>query len=123
MKRLILVALVAGCAVPRRGPSRTASRDICHANHPFCLPARDMEILLRDAPLYVRAAEPLDRGRSSGWRLLVEIPPVVRIKWKPAAPGGDGYNHSPRRELAAYALQKLYLDEGDYVVPPTVARC
>jgi hypothetical protein len=123
MKRLLLVALVTGCAVPRTTSSPTTSREVCRQAHPFCLPAREMELLLGEAPLYVRAAEPLDRGHAHAWRLLVEIPPLVRVKWKPAAPGGDGYNHSPRRELAAYALQKLFLDEDDYVVPPTVARC
>jgi hypothetical protein len=123
MLRLVVVALVTGCAVPHRGPSLTASREVCRAARPFCLPARDMELLLRDAPLLLRAAEPLDRGRARSRRLLIEIPPLVRVKWKTAAPGGDGYNRSPRHELAAYAVQKLFLDEEDYVVPPTTARC
>jgi hypothetical protein len=46
----------------------------------------------------------------------------VRVKWAAAARGGDTFNNRPRYELAAYALQKLFLDESDYVVPPTVAR-
>ena len=45
------------------------------------------------------------------------------MKWKPSASGGDGFNNTPRRELAAYVLQRLFLDPADYVVPPTVGRC
>ena len=38
-------------------------------------------------------------------------------------PDLDGVNNSPRRELAAYAVQTLFLEPEDYVVPTTVARC
>ncbi len=46
------------------------------------------------------------------------------VKWK-AAPQdrGDGWNNSPRREVAAYEVQKLFLDPDDYLVPPSVTRC
>lgn len=46
----------------------------------------------------------------------------MAAKWKPVAPPGDGFNNEPRYELAAYRLQKLFLDECEYVVPPTVLR-
>src|SRR5207253_6824136 len=49
MRWLLAVAMVAGCAVPRRGPSLTASREVCRAARPFCLPARGMELLLAQA--------------------------------------------------------------------------
>jgi len=44
------------------------------------------------------------------------------VKLAKAPPGGEAFNNQPRYEIAAYALQKLFLDEPDYVVPPTVAR-
>ena len=47
---------------------------------------------------------------------------IVRAKWAMAARGGDTFNNSPRYELAAYELQKLFLDPQDFVVPVTVAR-
>lgn len=46
----------------------------------------------------------------------------VAVKWKRAPTGGDGWNNSPRREIGVYAVQKLFLDAGDYLVPPIVAR-
>ncbi len=48
----------------------------------------------------------------------------LRLKWKTFPPGKlEGANNSPRRELAAYDVQKLFLDPEDYVVPTSVARC
>lgn len=47
---------------------------------------------------------------------------TMRVKWARAAEGGFAINNQPRYELAAYRLQKLFLDEADWVVPPTVMR-
>ncbi|TVP56451.1 MAG: hypothetical protein EA351_07980 [Gemmatimonadales bacterium] len=44
------------------------------------------------------------------------------VHWKPVGMGAEGFNNQPRYELAAYHFQKLFLDESDYVVPPTVLR-
>lgn len=46
----------------------------------------------------------------------------IQVKWKRAKKGGEAINNQPRYELAAYELQKLFLDPGDYVVPPTIGR-
>jgi hypothetical protein len=48
---------------------------------------------------------------------------MVQAKWAPAPKGGFEFNNQPRLEIAAYELQKLFLDESEYVVPPTLARC
>jgi len=44
-------------------------------------------------------------------------------KWRAAPGSGEGWDNSPRREIAAYAVQQLFLDPAEYVVPPTAARC
>ncbi len=46
----------------------------------------------------------------------------MRVKWKKALPGGAGQNNEPRYEIAAYELQKFFLVEESYVVPPTMGR-
>lgn len=46
---------------------------------------------------------------------------VLRAKWRPQS-SGDLINE-PRKELASYAVQKLFLDGNELVAPPTVARC
>ena len=47
---------------------------------------------------------------------------MMVAKWARAATGGEGFNNQPRYEVAAYEIQKLFLDEPSYVVPPTVLR-
>jgi len=48
---------------------------------------------------------------------------TLNVKWK-AAPQGDadGWNNNPRKEIAAYQLQKWFLDPEDYVVPTIAPR-
>lgn len=69
-------------------------------------------------------ARPLIEGDRSA-RVILGGPenetPIV-VKWKPVHAPGDGFNNEPRYELAAYRFQKLFLDESEYVVPPTVLR-
>jgi hypothetical protein len=46
---------------------------------------------------------------------------VLRAKWRAESTGN--LLNEPRKELAAYAVQKLFLSEDEYVVPPTAAYC
>ncbi len=57
-------------------------------------------------------------------------PKTIRFKWKemPRAKTLDSkpleaHNDSPRRQIAAYQIQKLFLDPEDYVVPTSLAFC
>jgi hypothetical protein len=47
---------------------------------------------------------------------------VVAMKWATAPRGGGTFNKEPRYEAAAYALQRLFLGDSEYVVPPTILR-
>jgi hypothetical protein len=47
---------------------------------------------------------------------------VMITKWGASARDGEVFNNSPRYEVAAYDIQKLFLAEDDYVVPPTILR-
>jgi hypothetical protein len=46
---------------------------------------------------------------------------VFRAKWRPFSTR-DGFN-DPLRELAAHAIQKLFLDPHEYIVPPAAGHC
>lgn len=46
----------------------------------------------------------------------------TQAKWKRAPRRGHITNNAPRYEIAAYQFQKLFLDENEYVVPPTIMR-
>ena len=46
------------------------------------------------------------------------------VKWAPAPKGTlDEWNASPRKELAAFAIQRWFLDPDEWLVPPTAMRC
>jgi hypothetical protein len=56
-------------------------------------------------------------------RLEVDLDKRVWVEWKPMPRLLDGINDSPRKELAAYQFQELFLDPGDYVVPTSAPCC
>lgn len=78
-------------------------------------------------PLEVVGAEqarPAIEGDRSA-RVMLASPdgqPDFAVHWKPVAPPGRGFNNEPRYVIAAYRLQKMFLDECEYVVPPVALR-
>lgn len=90
------------------------------------LPVSAIEARLR-GPLDViesEQARPAIEGDRSMRVVLAggEGEPPMAARWKPVASPGQGFNNEPRYELAAYELQRLFLDECEYVVPPVVLR-
>lgn len=80
--------------------------------------------LARDSMSVVdrRASRGMPGERTSRTGLAFPNGTMLLVKWARAAPGGEAFNNVPRFELAAYEFQKLFLEEPEYVVPPTVAR-
>jgi hypothetical protein len=66
-------------------------------------------------------------GTSGAFKERIYFPGLekeVTIKWKKAKTGRlDDFNNSPRRELAAYQIQRLFLEPEDYVVPTSFMLC
>lgn len=92
----------------------------------FPLPPAEAERRLGHDPFAIEEAEPTASGVAGAMkmRLRFEDGMVLRVKWKTAPPkSGEGFNNSPRKELAAYEVQKLFLEPEDYVVPTTAVRC
>ncbi len=88
------------------------------------MPAARVEALLRDSALKPVATEGsrFKGDRTEHVLLAFSDTTAVEVKWAVAPRGGEAFNNQPRYEAAAYELQKLFLDERDYVVPPTVLR-
>ena len=90
----------------------------------FALPISDIENILSVGDFQVISAV-TSRGLPSERTYQVTASAgnaMLQMKYAPAGKGADEFNNRPRYELAAYALQKLFLDEAYYAVPPTVAR-
>jgi hypothetical protein len=89
-------------------------------------PADELEHELATEPFRIAAAE-ISRPKAKGdITLKAELSfsgqPSYRVKLRRAEPGAEDFNNRPRYDLAAYELQKLFLDPAEYVVPPTALR-
>jgi hypothetical protein len=113
MRRLTLVlTLLAALVAPLSGQ--------------FAYPISVIERRMRDEPLVVDSLRgsrmQVDRTQRVWLNYGGESGESMQVKWAKAPRDGGEFNNEPRYEIAAYELQKLFLDEADYVVPPTVGR-
>jgi hypothetical protein len=128
---IVVASLLLGaCASspPRTNIQLTPAEELCPSAErgEICMPVDKIEHLLKEGELSVRQVRKTSHGTSGAVVMWLEFPRdqvTLKAKWKQAARGGWSPNNEPRKELAAYALQKLFLDPEDYVVPPTVSRC
>lgn len=90
------------------------------------LPPEELRRRLEHDPFEITAVEETKGGVMGAQKLAVVFPPdgfTTNVKWKAADDGGEEWNNAPRREIAAYKVQQLFLDPEDYVVPPVAVRC
>lgn len=89
------------------------------------LPAPELQRRMQNDPFEVVDVGTTHGGIMETEKVTLQFADGVRVqaKWKAAPSGGEGVNNSPRRELAAYTVQQLFLDPEDFVVPPVAVRC
>jgi len=94
---------------------------------PPALDFHDLSIAERERNRYELAGFGAAGGGTTGAEQRVvrlpDVPGDVKLKLKPVPGDLDGVNNSPRKELAAYLIQRLFLDPEDFVVPTTFAYC
>jgi hypothetical protein len=85
-----------------------------------------LEQRLREGPFLIQSANDTRFIGDRTQRVTLSYPDddggPMMVKWAQAPRGGAEFNNEPRYEIAAYELQKLFLDESNYVVPPTIGR-
>jgi hypothetical protein len=92
-------------------------------------PAPPLEIdrRLASEPFEVRSAKKAGGGVTGALKLTLFFPATgdtLDFKWKPVPDDdADGWNNTPRKELATYAIQAWFLEPADYVVPTVAMRC
>ncbi len=88
------------------------------------MPTPAVEQHLQEVPFEVAQEQDTRFKGDRTQRAILVFADSVRlaVKWATAPFGGETFNNVPRYEVAAYRLQKLFLDPPDYVVPPTIVR-
>ena len=122
---LLCVAVACGPRTHERAPwfpaLRKASRGM-----PTELPAKEAARLLQTERFELRDMKPATGGVTRVDHGEVYFPArgvELEVKWKVAPTGGEGWNNVPRKEVAAFAIQQWFLDDRDWIVPPTAIRC
>ena len=86
----------------------------------------ELEQMLQQEPVRIINAE-ISRPKAKGdITLKADVSfgdrPPLKVKLRKSEPGAESFNNVPRYDLAAYELQKLFIDPAEYVVPPTSLR-
>jgi hypothetical protein len=111
-----------GAAAPVTPPAQ-----LCRTRKPLapCRTVADVEGWLARADLEILGAAPTPSGIQGARVLTLRVPgpavAVFRAKWR--AHSTTTSRNSPRRELASYAVQKLFLEPHEYTVPPAAPHC
>jgi hypothetical protein len=90
-------------------------------------PPPEIERRLASEAFELRSATSAGGGLTGALKLDLFFPAsgdTLAFKWKPIPNAdADGWNNTPRKELATYALQAWFLEPADYVVPTVAMRC
>jgi hypothetical protein len=133
MKNILLGigATLVACAgsVPLSPPAAplTSPTVLCQGGEARpCRSTAEVEAWLRHPELEILGAAGTPKGKQKARVLTLAVPGdreriVFRAKWR-----ADSTQHplnDPRKELAAYVVQKLFLNAEQYVVPPAAGHC
>jgi hypothetical protein len=133
------LAFALGCASPSLGPSKRAPMQLAPAPEAGALdqaadpfpnwpidPAVALD-LLRHGDAEIRSIKAAGGGTTGAEQHEVFYSArniQFKVKWKSMPVLRlDGFNNSPRKEIAAFAIQRLFLDPEDYVAPSATMRC
>lgn len=86
----------------------------------------ELERRFASGDFLIREVKGAGGGVTGASRLLIEYPDgkQFKVKWKSVpAKSADGWNNSPRKELASYEVQRWLVDENDFLVPTSVPVC
>src|SRR5262245_16166599 len=93
----------------------------------WSLPPQEAEQLFATAPAELVSLKRTSTGVAGAYKAEIVFEGDGRhvdVKWKEVPRGSmDGWNNNPRKELAAYEVQKWFLEPKDYVVPTVALRC
>ncbi len=126
---LLLAASLAACATARPPRVQFTQSSSARSSWDFAnWPVEPLQaaLLMQQAPYQVLSVASAGAGTTRPEKddlLFPETGDKFSVKAKRVPGDLDGINNSPRKELAAWQLQMLFLDPVDFTVPATVLRC
>lgn len=114
--RATVIAALALCAVAQAARAQDLN---------VVLPVAEIEARMRDQQFRIVqwSGSRMPEDRTQRALVIYEDSTSMWLKFAMAPQGGTGaFNNEPRYEAAAYELQKMFLDDAEIVVPPTVLR-
>ena len=131
-----LVVALLGCAKPRIAyqaatppACQKPAQAVVYQDFPLDdflpLPLVEIENKFLQEPFDILEAKATAGGSTSAVRFNIQFRDctVVTIKWRASPRDARRYNNDPRREIASYRFQKLFLEPQEYVVPVTDSIC
>jgi len=126
---LLLSASLAACATSQPKKLQFTGSVPTRSEQDFASwPVKPLEAeqLMAHAKFEVLSVESAGSGTTRPEKVEIRFPETgdhFSVKGKLVPSGLDGFNNSPRKELAAWKLQALFLDPVDFTVPATAMRC
>jgi hypothetical protein len=130
---MIVLGLATSCA--RQAPAAPAADAALRAlpkprpvrSSALPVPAAEFMRLIASEPFTLHDVKRAEAGVMGVSKATAHFPKEhldLQVKWAPAPQTTvDGWDASPRKELAAFAVQRWFLEPDDWVVPPTTMRC
>ncbi len=90
------------------------------------LPPAELERRFAEQDFRVLEVKSAGGGVTGASKLKIEFPDgqVLKVKWKAVPrPSGDDWNNSPRKELAAYEIQRWLVEPENFLVPTIAPYC
>ena len=135
---MVILSTLSACAFFSRSSHRQVKFDAAPLPHGedrypnWQYPPQELEEMKR-VPLFIKGEfvtledKRTETGTSGASVTTLYFPSTgqeIKVKWKEMTGGIlDSYNNSPRKQMAAYEIQKLFLEPEDYVVPTVAPVC
>ena len=135
---VLIFSTFLGCSTSSKSSPKQVQFDAASAPHGenrfpnWQYPPQELEKMKGTLPVIKGEFVPLEdkstkggvSGASATTLYFPSLNREIKFKWKEMTGGIlDSYNNSPRKQMAAYQVQKLFLEPEDYVVPKLAAFC
>jgi hypothetical protein len=119
ISRMLVASLSFAAALLPTGEAAAVPRN-------WPLPPLELEKRFWDQEFKIQEVKGAGGGVTGASKLKIQYADgkVLKVKWKAVPPKkADGWNNSPRKEIATYVAQRFVVDPDDYMIPTVAPHC